>query len=65
MVRRVKTYLKSMKVITDEEELHRMSHEVEPPSGGMPPPPLPVINTVMSNVNSLNYTDYSIGLSSF
>ena len=41
MVRRVKAYLKSMKVITDEEELHRMSLEVEPPSGGLPPPPPP------------------------
>merc|ERR1719270_2736579 len=46
MVRRVKAYLKSMKVITDEEELHRMSQEVEPPSGGLAPPPLPVLNTV-------------------
>ena len=46
MVRRVKAYLKSMKVITDEEELHRMSQEVEPPSGGLAPAPLPVLNTV-------------------
>ena len=46
MVRRVKAYLKSMKVITDEEELHRMSLEVEPPSGGLPPPPPPVIPTI-------------------
>ena len=46
MVRRVKAYLKSMKVITDEEELHKMSHEVEPPSGGQSQPPIPVINTV-------------------
>merc|ERR1719150_794267 len=38
MVRRVKAYLKSMKVITDEEELHKMSMECEPPSGGLPPP---------------------------
>ena len=45
MVRRVKAYLKSMKVITDEEELHRMSQEVEPPSGGLAPAPLPVLNT--------------------
>ena len=45
MVRRVKAYLKSMKVITDEDQLHRMSQEAEPPSGGIPPPP-PVINTV-------------------
>ena len=46
MVRRVKAYLKSMKVITDEEELHRMSLEVEPPSGGLPPPPPPAIPTI-------------------
>ena len=46
MVRRVKAYLKSMKVIFDEEELHRMSQEVEPPSGGLAPPALPVLNTV-------------------
>ena len=46
MVRRVKAYLKSMKIITNEEELHRMSQEVEPPSGGLPPPPLPAISTV-------------------
>ena len=46
MVRRVKAYLKSMKVITDEEELHRMSQEVEPPSGGQPAPAIPVITTV-------------------
>merc|ERR1719245_2008475 len=46
MVRRVKTYLKSMKVITDEEELHRMSLEVEPPSGGLPPPPPPAIPSI-------------------
>ena len=51
MVRRVKAYLKSMKVITDEEELHRMSQEVEPPSGGLAPPPLPVLNTV--NINKV------------
>ena len=46
MVRRVKAYLKSMRVITDEEELHRMSQEVEPPSGGQPAPAIPVITTV-------------------
>merc|ERR1719436_2010631 len=39
MVRRVKAYLKSMKVITNEEELHKMSMECEPPLGGLPPPP--------------------------
>jgi len=44
MVRRVKAYLKSMKVITNEEELHKMSMECEPPQGGLPPPP--PINTV-------------------
>jgi len=31
MVRRVKAYLAKMPVISDEEELHRMSAEVEPP----------------------------------
>ena len=36
MVRRVKADLKSMKVITDEEELHKMSLECEPPQGGIP-----------------------------
>jgi len=35
MVRRVKAYLKSMKVITDEDELHKMSLECEPPQAGM------------------------------
>ena len=44
MVRRVKAYLKSMKVITNEEELHKMSMECEPPLGGLPPPP--PVNTV-------------------
>ena len=29
----------SSQVITDEEELHKMSMECEPPSGGLPPPP--------------------------
>ena len=47
----MKAYLKSMKVITDEEELHRMSQEVEPPSGGLAPPPLPVLNTVKINTS--------------
>ena len=48
MVRRVKAYLKSMKVITDEEELHRMSQKVEPAGGvttGLAAP-LPVISSV-------------------
>ena len=34
MVRRVKAYLKNMKVITDEDKLHAMSLECEPPIGG-------------------------------
>ena len=34
MVRRVKAYLKNMKVITDEDKLHAMSLECEPPVGG-------------------------------
>ena len=34
MVRRVKAYIKNMKVITDEEKLLAMSMECEPPSGG-------------------------------
>ena len=45
MVRRVKAYLKSMKVITDEDILHRMSLECEPPLGGIPssnPHPQPI-----------------------
>ena len=37
MVRRVKAYLKNMKVITDEEKLHAMSLECEPPVGGSAP----------------------------
>jgi Rap guanine nucleotide exchange factor 2 len=36
MVRRVKAYLKNMKLITDEEKLHSMSLEIEPPAGGLP-----------------------------
>ena len=28
-----------LQVITDEEELHKMSMECEPPLGGLPPPP--------------------------
>ena len=36
MVRRVKAYLKNMKLITDEEKLHAMSLEIEPPAGGLP-----------------------------
>ncbi len=35
MVRRVKAYLGNMRVITDEDQLHRMSEQCEPP----PPPP--------------------------
>lgn len=42
MVRRVKAYLKCMKIITDEDTLHKMSMECEPPLGGLPPP----LNTV-------------------
>ena len=43
MVRRVKSYLKNMKIITDykmkdyEEKLHQMSIECEAPVGGIPP----------------------------
>ena len=39
MVRRVKAYLKCMKVITDEDILHKMSLECEPPLGGIPSNP--------------------------
>ena len=35
MVRRVKAYLNHMRVITDEDRLHQMSLECEPPVGGM------------------------------
>ena len=41
MVRRVKAYLKNMRIITDEERLHQMSLECEAPAGGIPPPPPP------------------------
>ena len=43
MVRRVKSYLKNMKIVTDykmkdyEERLHQMSIECEAPAGGIPP----------------------------
>ena len=43
MVRRVKSYLKNMKIVTDykmkdyEEKLHQMSIECEAPVGGIPP----------------------------
>ncbi|XP_040575322.1 rap guanine nucleotide exchange factor 2 isoform X3 [Lepeophtheirus salmonis] len=35
MVRRVKSYLKNMRVVIEEEALHRMSLECEPPPGGI------------------------------
>ncbi|CAB4069754.1 RAPGEF2 [Lepeophtheirus salmonis] len=35
MVRRVKSYLKNMRVVIEEEALHRMSLECEPPPGAM------------------------------
>lgn len=35
MVRRVKAYLNNMKIITDEDRLHQMSNECEPPPGGL------------------------------
>lgn len=34
MVRRVKAYLNNMRVTTDEDQLHRLSVECEPPVGG-------------------------------
>ena len=37
----------SSQVITDEEELHKMSMECEPPLGGLPPPP-PLSTVVLS-----------------
>ena len=43
MVRRVKSYLKNMKIVTDykmkdyEERLHQMSEQCEAPVGGIPP----------------------------
>ena len=54
MVRRVKAYLKSMKVITDEEELHRMSQEVEPPAGGVSAGLAPPLPAVISSVRKRN-----------
>ena len=45
MVRRVKAYLKNMRIITDEERLHQMSLECEAPAGGIPPPQQPPVNT--------------------
>eukprot|EP00096_Caligus_rogercresseyi_P009497 TRINITY_DN3238_c0_g2_i1.p1 TRINITY_DN3238_c0_g2~~TRINITY_DN3238_c0_g2_i1.p1 ORF type:complete len:1352 (+),score=489.49 TRINITY_DN3238_c0_g2_i1:114-4058(+) len=36
MVRRVKSYLQNMRVITEEHCLHKMSLECEPPPGGHP-----------------------------
>lgn len=51
MVRRVKAYLKNMQVITNEDELHKMSLECEPPSGGVPHPPAA---TVLSTVRKRN-----------
>ena len=51
MVRRVKAYLKNMQVITNEDELHKMSLECEPPSGGVPhPPAATVLSTVMNMI---------------
>ena len=44
MVRRVKAYLKNMKVITDEEKLHAMSLECEPPVGGAIQIPQPSVS---------------------
>ena len=51
MVRRVKAYLKTMKVITDEDELHKMSLECEPPLGGIPahPHPPPMVGLIWLN----------------
>ena len=49
MVRRVKAYLKNMRIITDEERLHQMSLECEAPAGGIPPPPPPQQQTVNTN----------------
>ena len=57
MVRRVKAYLKSMKVITNEEELHKMSMECEPPLGGLPPPP--PVNTVSTSAPVLVVMEHS------
>lgn len=45
MVRRVKSYLNNMKVITEEDLLHKMSLDVESPPGGN-------YNTTMSSTSS-------------
>jgi len=66
MVRKVKSYLANVKIQSDEEVLHRMSVEVEPPltkismvsastsslrSGGKPPSPSPSRSSSISQVS--------------
>ena len=50
MVRRVKAYLKNMKVITDEDKLHAMSLECEPPIGGSSTSAAPAIQIPQPSV---------------
>ena len=52
MVRRVKAYLNNMKIITDEDKLHQMSLECEPPVGGIPMAIQTVTSHQQSQVNN-------------
>merc|ERR1719410_3122524 len=54
MVRRVKAYLKNMKVITDEDKLHAMSLECEPPIGGSSTSAAPAIQIPQPSLRKRN-----------
>ena len=56
MVRRVKAYLKNMKVITDEDKLHAMSLECEPPIGGSSTSAAPAIQIPPPSVRHFLYS---------
>ena len=56
MVRRVKAYLKNMKVITDEDKLHAMSLECEPPIGGSSTSAAPAIQIPPPSVRHSLYS---------
>ena len=53
----------SSQVITDEEELHKMSMECEPPLGGLPPPP-PLSTVVFSPFSYFHFPVYHCLISS-